>query len=318
MTVSGTTQLNPTTNQLINRSLRMVGAYAATSSPRPEQVNDALLILNMMLKAWQTEGHLWLKQYCTLFLNVGQASYDLSSIGNHCVTGYKATQLASSAAAGMGTVNLTNPTGITNGDWIGIADNSGQIEWFYVSMTGAVGTLYSNSTLTVAATMAVTADSGNVVYSHKVSEQIDRPTRVFEAARRLSSGIEIPLTIMSRDEYKELTNKTVQAPVVQVYYDPQMVTGKLYIWPTTNLVTDRIVMTVDRPINIQTSDLNTYDLPYEWFECITYGLAERLWPEYPTSGADYNLLLTRYTQLKEAINSYDREPASSFFSMSRY
>jgi hypothetical protein len=77
-------------------------------------------------------------------------------------------------------------------------------------------------------------------------------------------------------------------------------------------------MTVDRPINIQVADLDTYDLPAEWLECITYGLAERLWPEYPTSGADYQLLAQRYSSMKESIQANDREPVSSFITMSRY
>jgi len=327
MTVSGTTILNPTTNKLINRSLRMVGAYAASSTPRPEQVNDALDVLNMMLKSWQTDGHLWLKTFCTLFLNKGQSVYSLTDASNsgfsHCVTGYVQTTLATTASAGTGSVTLASGTYINDGHYLGIANNNGIIEWFFVNMTGAVAALFSNSALTVPATLGTDAASGNVCYAHDPAAQIDRPTRVFLASRKLYSatgddGVEIPMTLFSREEYQSLPNKTVQAMPVQAYYDPQHTAGKLYIWPTSDNAREKIVLTVDRPINIMVSDLDTYDLPAEWLECITYGLAERLWPEYPTSGADYQMIAGRYSSLKEAIQSYDREPTSSFISMSRY
>lgn len=327
MTTSGTTQLEPVTSQIVNRALRMVGAYAVGAGPRPEQVNDAVFVLNLMLKSWQTDDHLWLKTYCTLFLNKGQVAYNLSGATtagfSHCVTDYVQTTLAANAAAGAGSVTLDSGSYITDGDYLGIANNSGIIEWFYVNMTGAVAALFSNAGLTSAATLATAATSGNICYAHAASAQIERPTRVFMASRKLydavsDNGTEIPLTLFSRDEYQRLPNKTVQSKPVQAYYDPQLAAGVFYIWPTSDNATDKIVMTVDRPINIQNSDLNTYDLPMEWLECITYGLAERLWPEYPTSGADYQMIASRYASLKEAIQSYDREPVSSYITMSRY
>lgn len=327
MSVSGVTQLSLTTNKLINRSLRMVGAYAATSSPRPEQVNDALDILNMMLKAWQTDGGVWLKQYATLFLNKGQAVYNLAGSNvsgfSHCATSYIQTTVAVTASAGAGTVILTSGTGIADGDFVGIANDSGIIEWFYVNMTGASAALFSNAGLTIAATLSTTATAGNVVYSHTVASQIDRPTRVFLASRKLYdatavNGCEIPLQILGREAYQTLPNKTTQSKPVQLYYDAQLDTGKLYIWPTSDNAGDKILLTIDRPINIQTSDLETYDMPMEWLECITYGLAERLWFEYPTTGADYQMLASRYASMKEAISSYDREDAPTHLMPSRF
>ncbi len=45
---------------LLNRALRIVGAYDSGKLPRAEQTNDALLALNLMLKEWQVDGSLWL------------------------------------------------------------------------------------------------------------------------------------------------------------------------------------------------------------------------------------------------------------------
>lgn len=75
MTTSGSTIFNPVRDQIINGALRMVGAYASTDTPRPEQVSDALEALNLVLKSFQTEGFLWLRQFATLTLVAGQAKY---------------------------------------------------------------------------------------------------------------------------------------------------------------------------------------------------------------------------------------------------
>jgi len=75
MTTSGSTSFNPIRDQIVYGALRLVGAYASTDTPRAEQVNDALEALNMVLKSFQVEGFLWLKQFATLTLVVGQEKY---------------------------------------------------------------------------------------------------------------------------------------------------------------------------------------------------------------------------------------------------
>ena len=74
---SNVTALNVTTNQIVNAALRMVGAYASTDNPRPEQQADAIEALNLMLKSWQIEGFLWLEEFITLNLITGQSVYTI-------------------------------------------------------------------------------------------------------------------------------------------------------------------------------------------------------------------------------------------------
>jgi hypothetical protein len=54
--VSNSTAFNPNVTKVIYRSLRMVGAYNADGTPTAEQVEDAMDVLNCMLKAWQIDG----------------------------------------------------------------------------------------------------------------------------------------------------------------------------------------------------------------------------------------------------------------------
>ena len=310
MTTSGSTTFNPTTYAILKRSLRMVGAYATTDEPRPEQLTDALEVMNMMLKSWQVDNFLWLRLPCTLFLNKGQTSYNLTDATgfSHCVTAYTQTTLAATAATGAGTLSLTSSAGMADGDYIGVASDNGVIEWFAATFAGNIATLSGVTT--------ANASSGNVVYSHTTASQIKRPTRIFQANRKLydsvaENGIEIPLMITGRDDYMILPNKTVQSKTTQVYYDPQLVTGILYVWPTADTPKDKIKMVIDRPIQDMLTDTDTYDVPQEWLDCICYGLAVRLAPEYGISISERGLLDAEYKSLREAVSSYDRENSAS-------
>ena len=301
---------NPVWEKAVNRSLRMVGAYNADGTPSATQTEDALDVLNAMLKAWQTDDHLWLKTFCTLFLNKGQTVYKLGPLasgGSHCVTSYVQTNLSVTTYAGSNTVTIDSATGIATGDYIGIADDNGLIEWFTATVAG--------NTITLSANVAAQCSAGNVAYSHKVDSQIERPTRIFTAARKLYStnavdGIEVEIMQYGRQEYAQMPNKTITGKIVQYYYDPQLIAGNLFVWPTADTPNDKMVLTVDRPIQAITLDTDTFDLPMEWLDAIAFCLAERLFFEYPASASEYQLLAQRSSIAKEAILSYDREPAS--------
>jgi len=77
MSTSGTSDFEMTRDTIVRRSLRMVGAYTSTDSPRPEQMQDAIFILNTMLKAWSVNGLMWLRQFYRVSLVKGQNVYPL-------------------------------------------------------------------------------------------------------------------------------------------------------------------------------------------------------------------------------------------------
>lgn len=319
MTTSGSYSFNPVRDQIVNGALRLVGAYASTDTPRPEQSRDALETLNMMLKSWQVDGLLWLKETGTLFLSSNQYQYDIADTGDHCVSSYVQTTLSASAAAGAGTVTVTSATGITDGDFIGVVNDSGIIEWFYVNMTGTSAALFSDVTLLAPATLGTAATSGNTVFSHTVASQMGRPTRVFSATRKsVSSGYEIPMIQIAREDYLRLPNKSTASSPVQFYYDPQMATGKLNVWPAPSGATDVLVLNMDRTIQDIISDTNTFDLPQEWAEAIKYNLAAKLAPEYGIPIGERQLLIQEAMTLKMNILTYSVENASNFFGVQSY
>ena len=239
MTTSGSTVYNPVLNEVINRAMRMVGGYSSGNTPRPEQQQDALSILNMMLKAWQADGFQWLKSIFVLPLDGGVYHYYLGP-------------------------------------------------------------------------------DGTAQYWPELETTINRPTRIWNLRRLNLSGYEVPIEMVSRSDYMMLPNKLSIGTVVQAYYDPQLVNGQLFVWPRPgDGVTDKIIGDCDRTLQDMVSDTDTFDLPQEWSDALSFCLAERLWWEYPDNAASYQMLAQRASQGKEVVLNYDRENVSITIGMYR-
>lgn len=72
---SGISNFVQNRDTIVRRALRIVGAFPSTDLPRPEQLRDAVSVLNMMLKTWSMQGFLWLREFKTVTLVAGQNSY---------------------------------------------------------------------------------------------------------------------------------------------------------------------------------------------------------------------------------------------------
>jgi len=312
LTTSNTTTFNPTRDQLLKRSLRLVHAYPSIGNPRPEQLIDAKFACNLMFKSWQVDGLLWLKQDSTLFLNEGQQSYNLAPRTytgfSHCATSYVQTTLNGALAVGASSATLTSVTGISTTDYIGIENDNGIIEWF----TGTV----SGFTVALSSTIGVACADGNLVYSHTLASQIKRPTSVEASFKNYDStaadGTERPIDMISKSDYDILPSKTSTGKIVQAYYDPQLVCGKLYTWPCADYCGDKLVLTTDRPIDDLLADTETFDVPTEWLEPVSYCLADRIAPEYQLSLQERAFLKQEAQIAYNRILSFNREGSIYF------
>lgn len=100
-----------------------------------------------------------------------------------------------------------------------------------------------------------------------------RPLRLISCRRENSSGIEVEVDVVTRQEYKMLPQKDTQSPVTLVYYDPQLTNGVLYVWPTGSTNDKILNLTFQRPIEDIDATSNTFDFPQEWYLTIVYNLA---------------------------------------------
>lgn len=79
MTTSGSTDFTLTRDQIISEALEQLGAIGIGETPSAADVTSCSRSLNMMIKAWETQGvHLWTNAEQTVSLVVGTESYNLS------------------------------------------------------------------------------------------------------------------------------------------------------------------------------------------------------------------------------------------------
>lgn len=303
MATSGSYNFSVTRADIIEEAYEICGAFGIGNILSSDETSIANRKLNMMLKAWAAQGvHLWGIHQATLFLSKGTASYSLGPTGTHCATSYVKTTLSAAAASGATTLSLTSTTGLTAADNIGIVLDDGTIHWT---------TITTVATTLIATGLASAAASGNVVFAY--TTKIQRPNRILidTAYRRDIDDNDTPIELVARTKYLQNTNKVSKGKSHEAWYDPTLTNGTLYLYPTPDLVTDVLRFSFERPLQDFDAAGDEPDLPIEWAEPITHGLAARL---------SLGLNPQRYDKIKGVADEmlsialgFDRENTSVFF-----
>lgn len=305
MSLSGSFDFNPTTLEVIEGALRIVGAKTRGTSLEAEAYTEARDAFNMLLKELNADGlRLWKIREATLFLNTDTQSYSLGSTGDHAAYTFRQTTLSAAATAGAGTVTLTSVTGVSSGDYIGVELDSGALDWTTVNGAPA------GSVVTLTATLDGAAASGNIVYVY--TTKINRPLRIIDARRRDSDSIDKTLSSISRQEYFNLSNKASDGDINQYYYDPQLTNGVLYVWPLVTDVANVLKLTVYDPVNDLDATTDNIDVPVEWMRSLKFLLAEDLMLEHPVSSDRARWISAKAKDAKDVVMGWDVETASVF------
>ena len=277
MTTTGTTTFNPTLQQLVTQSYRDLDIIDAEESPTGAQFTEAMFLLNSITKGLEATGiHVWTEQEAILFLQPGQARYTLGSSGvnDNCPSSDSWLQLTLglSAIAGANAITLAAAADVNVGDNIGIVLDAGPTFWTTVLQQIPAAPALATSVV-LAAPLPSSASSGNIALDYAPAAQIVRPLKI--PRMRLftfSSQTEIPMMVLSRQEYMDLPNKGQQGGVTgpntgaqgtptQFFYSPQRDLGWAYIWPVPNLSRWAARFTWYRPIQDWANPANTMDFP---------------------------------------------------------
>jgi hypothetical protein len=226
MTTSGSTDFGLVTNTIIEEAFDVCGVGSEGEAISADQYERARRSLNLMVKAWSAEDHLWLRTEAAVTLIASQAAY-------------------------------------------------------------ALATLFSQ-----------------------------KPLRVLSVRRRVTSGgLDTPLRELSRQDYDEISNKSVAAVPTSFYFDPQRAIATLYLWPTASTATaaaQTLRVSYLRRIEDFGGSNNDPDLPQEWLEALTLGLADRLALKYVSNKGLRDDIRERAALAHMAIESWDTEPGSLF------
>jgi hypothetical protein len=136
---------------------------------------------------------------------------------------------------------------------------------------------------------------------------IPRPTRITNV--RVTEGTQdIPIWILGRNEYFELTPKTAEGRPTQVYYDRQLTDGTLYVWPTPNDSSEVIKFTYERVIEDFDASADNPDFPPEWFLALKWMLAADIGPEYGVKLDRQMYIDSKAEVLKRQLLEFEVEP----------
>lgn len=308
MALSGSIEFNQTRNTIITDALVLIGAFGAGETPPAEDVTSAARQLNRMLKAWQTDGiELWRQDEGVLHLTKGTTSYSIGTGGDHATTDGDAvkTELAADGSASDTTLTVDSITGIANADIIGIVLDDGTVDWTTVNGTP------SGTSVVITDGLSSAAATDNHVYAY--TSKIDRPLRIFNPRRRGADGNDVPIFMVSRQEYFDTPNKTTQSSPVQIYYDPQLTTGTMHIWPAPDTADDRIFFTAHIPLQDFDNSSDSPDIPQEWLDAMVWGLARRLCPSYGIPADVRREIRAEAAVMYEQVRDFNTEPVSVFF-----
>ncbi len=307
MSYPSTIEYNLTVNELIRSSFRLlaideIDAYGYT---------NGFIALNLMLKSWQNEHvGIWLNSNLTLYLNTTSQYYLLGSAATDAPisSSVDETQIATAAVTGATSIVVDSITGIAASDKIGIELDDGTLQWTTVSGSP------SGTTIVLAAALTDDVAVDNYVYTY--TTRANRPLEILEARLRDDDDMDMPLNIVSRREYMGLSTKDDTGTPNTVYYDAQLTSGRLYVYPVNDNVTNRIILTAKMPIyDIDTATDNVY-VPVEWLEAVKYNLAVRLIPENINKIINKSaipLIISMAQDLKDKAISADSTLTSIFF-----
>ena len=308
MALSGSYDFTRTRDQLINAAFDILGLKAEGQTLSSQMVTDAAVLLNMFIKTLPAGGiSLWRYQDLVVFLTDDQRTYSIGSSGDHTSASYVKTEISTAAVVGASSVIVDSITGISASDNIGIVLDSGAIQWTTVS--GAP----SGSTITLAAVLTGAVAVDNHVYTYTSKSQ--RPLRILDARIKINDGNETPVNLISREEYFNQPTKTATGKASQLYYNPTLTNGTLYVWPTSNSSTDTLHLTAQRQLQDLDSANDNLDFPQEWELALAYSLADLLITSYgdAISPQKAERISTKAAQFMEIVEDFDMENASIQF-----
>lgn len=307
MALSASQDFKLTRDNLIKRSLELVGARSENEEPSSFEINSAADFLNMLIKHWQSKGlHLWVKKEITVFLEQDKQSYSLGT-GSYATydADYVETQLDGALVASDTAVTVDSTTGMAASDNIGIHMAGGTIHW------DTIASVDTSTTLTLTTGMAAAASDDAYVRSY--TNKAWRPLQILQATVKDTSGNEIPMQYLSMQEYYDLPNKASTGTSINYYYDPQLTDGKLYVWPTMSADGYELVMQVVKQFDDMDAANNDFEIPQEWFLALVYNLALLLADSYDVPQGKYYRIRNGAEKFLRDVEMFDEENVSIFF-----
>ncbi len=134
------------------------------------------------------------------------------------------------------------------------------------------------------------------------------PLRVLAMRYRDSGGRDLPMKLLTREDYFDLPLKTAGGVPTQYYFDAQRGAPTLYVWPVpASVTTETLRLTYQKRIDDIDDLSNDIDIPQEHFDVVMYALAARLLDDYGIEGEAAQRILLRAESLMTSASDWERE-----------
>ena len=309
MATSGSTNLATNRNELITEAFERAQVYGPGENIEAEDITTASRSLNFLMKFLQTKGmKLWAEEEGTLFIVPDQTIHKLGNDQAHwaITSSITSTQLSADEAIGQVILSVDSSTGMTVGDYIGVMNDSDDLEW------GLIAAIPDATSVTTDTALVVAASEDNWLYTF--TTKADRPIKIVDVQRRDEStyNVDIPVNRLSQSEYDNLPSKSQVGTVVSYYYDPQLTAGDFYPWLTPEDSSWRLIVRYRRTLEDFDTATDEPDAPQEWYDLLAQGLAVKLCPKFDVGLARKKDLQVDYELMLKDLEGWDNEDASIY------
>lgn len=152
-----------------------------------------------------------------------------------------------------------------------------------------------------------------------VTKVIDKPLKVIQGWYRntiVTPMIDVPLQLMSKQEYNTLGSKFSTGVGNSVFYDPKRLAGSLFIYLTPDAFTEanlEVHLVCQMPLADIMYSQDIPDFPTEWMNCLVWNLADQLAIDYSVPANHRQEIAARAKAYRDQLSDWDVETSSTFF-----
>ena len=307
MALSGSKNFTVTRSDIIAAALRRLGVYDAGEAIPGEETTSAAMALNLMVKEWSARGiDVWLRDEVTLFLQNDTKMYSLGT--THSTLSYNETTTTGDEIAAATVIGVTSSAGMTAADNVGIKLTDNSIHW------DTIVSVDSTTQITITTGILTASASGKKVYAY--TTKAGRPQKILSAYRRDINNIDTEVRLIGENDYYQQSNKGSSGPPVEMWYQPTLTTGSLYVWPVDGGASwDKIVFSAQFLSDDLDIASNNPEFPVEWANVLVWSLAAELSSEYGIPEREQGRLWTIAEKKLQDLLDFDVENADVSFAL---
>jgi hypothetical protein len=305
LATSGTTIFTVSANSICLAALRGLHVYGPADTVPATDITYCMEALNIIVKAIAAKGtFIWTVNEIVLPLAANVASYPI---------GTTAAYLASATITNGGTGGTTGTYAltITGGGGTGA---TGTYTIAGGTITSIAITAGGNSfTSSPALSFPLGSISGAVATANIVGLTTNRPMRLLSGFKRDSSGNDVDVQIVSRQDYNQNGQKSSLGVPNQMWYDPQLTNGILTLYDVPSDSLSSMHLTIQRQVQDFNASTDNPDFPQECYQMLKWSLMDEIGLEYEATKTTMQICAAKAMKFQEDMVSFEQEECSVFF-----